>query len=94
MNRGKIDAQVFLDTLYDTGLSPRSYSGRGMYGKSCIGIETDEQTDVFTLGFIVGQALCGEDVGHLPPCKTDSMGTDMIVYWPDLAWPESADEED
>lgn len=90
MNRGNIDAQKFIDTLEECGFETRSYSGRGMYGKSCIGVETD---DIFELGFQIGSALSGEDIGHIPPCKTDSMGRDSIVYWPDLAWPED-DEED
>ena len=90
MNRGNIDSQKFIDTLEECGFEPRSYSGRGMYGKNCIGVATD---DIFDLGFQVESALSGEDIGHIPPCRTDSMGMDTIVYRPDLAWPEDDSDD-
>ena len=81
---------LMIELLENSGYEPRSYSGRGMYGKNCVGVVVE---DVFALGVAVGQESrhYSEDI---PSAKTDSMGRDIIVYWPDLAWPEDGTEED
>ena len=48
------------------------YSGRGMYGKTCYGIVTDDPLAVVEDAAAVG----------LRGARTDSMGTHTIVYWP------------
>lgn len=45
------------------------YSGRGMYGKTCIGIVCDDPEDVIA------------EVG-VRGAQMDSMGRRTIVYWP------------
>lgn len=48
------------------------YSGRSMYGKSCVGIVCDNPNDVIA------------ELG-IPGAKTDDMGRSTIVYWPKIA---------
>lgn len=75
-----------------------SYSGRGMYGRNCIGI-TGSKTECNT---VIGEAiklaaadmsdevitsgdfdvLIDKLLGH----AEDSMGCDMIMYWPSVAF--------
>lgn len=51
-----------------------SYSGRGMYGKTCVGIVTDQPDEVI--------ASC-RDFGLSIP-RRDSMGLSTICYWPSI----------
>lgn len=51
------------------------YSGRGMYGESCIGISLDEYTSVEeVIEFAVSVGLRG--------ARWDNLGLGSIVYWP------------
>jgi hypothetical protein len=52
-----------------------SYSGRNMFGKSCMGIVTDNPLDCI--------ALAGRD--GLKGAKIDNMGKSNIVYWEKIA---------
>ena len=73
-------------------LKPQSYSGRGMYGKSCLGVR------VSNLGQFMSQVLTGQvdleidvaDIQDLAEAfegmKTDSLGLDMICYFPEIPW--------
>ncbi len=60
----------------DRGDSFRSdYSGRGMNGKTCVGITTDQPIEV------IEEA---SEIGVRGACQ-DSMGRRHIVYWPKLS---------
>lgn len=85
------------------GFEIRRYSGRGMYGKECVGIEYDAG-----LGQLF--ADCLEAFSHSPENKdyqleipavvledlaeafremrTDALGRGTIVYFPSVAWEE------
>jgi hypothetical protein len=76
----------------------RSYSGRGMYGRQCFGIVTDNG-----LSFVQELAYtCGEEGLRMPErINSDSMGLDMIVYWPGVEFtmadengPDDEEEEE
>lgn len=68
------------------------YSGRSMYDATCFGVVCDV-SDV-RIGVALAQALCDYDVDALArAARTDSMGHDVIVYFP--GWQlEAADEDD
>lgn len=83
--------------------APRSYSGRGMYGKQCLGITVDRYTSAPEVAFrlavelqAAGEQDAIEDLLDAGTWCTDSMGLGTIVYVPGLAWeePEEADEEE
>lgn len=92
----------------------RSYSGRAMYGKQCVGI-TGSQRDcqkviAATIGTMVqdlvdeavlspesGEAYNMNDnvqqaIDKLMSFSSDSMGYDVILYWPQIEWAESEEE--
>lgn len=50
------------------------YSGRGMYGKTCIGIYTDDPT------------RCIEEAASrgVRGAQRDNLGKEYIVYWPSI----------
>ena len=56
------------------------YSGRGMYGKNCVGIVTSNPVEVIELAAQVG----------ITGAKMDSMGMDTIVYWPKIQFVEES----
>ncbi len=95
--------KALIQAIEEAGYEARSYSGRGMYGKSCVGV-TCGRTEAFSLGVKVGMCLAANEdenedaessVEALADLwvQTDSMGHDMIVYFPGVAW-EQDEEED
>lgn len=61
-----------IDAIADRELFPYSYSGRNMYGASCVACTVQR----------------GSNMEGLPKsgAHVDSMGLDYVVYWPDAAW--------
>lgn len=53
----------------------RHYSGRGMYGAQCLGVECGD------VPACIEAAACHGLTG----ARWDNMGCDYIVYWPKLA---------
>ena len=60
-----------LEAAETLGLNVREYSGRGMYGRTCIGVRTDYPEDLIAEAGVKG-------------ARTDSMGKSEIVYWPSV----------
>jgi hypothetical protein len=74
------------------------YSGRGMYGKACVGIVAYSPDEV--LKEIILEINDLEDpyyradiINELFDYRTDSMGLKKIIYWPNIKADEF-DEED
>lgn len=91
--KGKISVDQAIELLEDAGESPRSYSGRGMYGARCVAIEPD-RGDLMALGIEVAREAAGRDADleavadAFRGARIDSMGRGIVVYWPSLAWPD------
>lgn len=51
-----------------------AYSGRGMFGRKCYGVVTDQSEKLIESAAEMG----------LTGVNTDSMGLDVIVYWPQV----------
>lgn len=83
------------DILESTVDGVRSYSGRGMYGRSCLGVETDDVGDLFAA---VLEELEGEEdtqdiqLAFKSMC-TDSMGRATIVYFPAIPYVGNDDDD-
>lgn len=62
----------------------KSYSGRCMYGRSCVGIVTDDPI------------ACIEEAASkgIKGAKMDNMGLSSIVYWPDIESNDNGDDDD
>ncbi len=82
----------------DCDLTPRSYSGRGMYGRNCLGVVCgNPMADL--LQVVSSVAENAEDpqevadfINTLGRPSTDNMGRDAIVYFEALPWEDSPDE--
>jgi hypothetical protein len=62
--------------LEAAGIKTRSYSGRGMFGAECLAATAKRVEDVYAV--IPASAIRG--------ARTDSMGFDVVVYWPGVAF--------
>ena len=75
------DVTKFLDALEQAGSEPRSYSGRGMYGKQCVSVSGDNVS-----AWEVARALWynnfEEDDLDVPEPRSDSLGLEIVLYWP------------
>jgi hypothetical protein len=101
--RKLIEAIENVDTRELGELRARSYSGRAMYGKDCVGVEIPGGASAFQLAAAIAVALLEmgddgdvqdvEDLADLRVCE-DAMGCDTIVYFPQVAWPEDEEEDD
>jgi len=59
------------------------YSGRGMYGGTCLGIVVSSQRTAFRLIACMAEVLGLDTTLDITrKAATDSMGRDMIVYFP------------
>ena len=100
-----MDTKKFIDTLRSyTNYEIRPYSGRGMCGKSCVGIETTNPIEsiIDIIEVIWASYSETEDdnssflrfLKELREAKTDSLGMAYILYLPQMEWVESENEEE
>lgn len=80
-------SRMILELLENTSFSDsiRSYSGRGMSGELCLGIEIPRSA-LFELGYEMARSVYRDtiwaDTSIIPAPHLDNMGSDMIAYWP------------
>lgn len=95
-----LDAEPDLcELIEEVGFDPRDYSGRGMYGKVCIGVTCDDPLSVIQdITEIIMRdykpAVAKTFLSKLRNHATDDMGLSQILYWPRIAWPETREVED
>jgi len=66
----------------------RSYSGRGMYGNTCIAIDGDN-FNILRLGVALNDYFSDyeEDVPEsVYRYRTDNMGLGIVIYWPNMEY--------
>lgn len=89
------NSKLFIELLYDAGYEPVSYSGRGMYGKSCVSVHSDERGTEFlwNLSEAINTDERVTDTPYLQVSSpsSDSLGLGMVYYWPSFPWPEDAE---
>lgn len=66
--------EVLTELSADFGELRSCYSGRGMFGDTCIGIVTSSPAELI-------EAAANRGVRG---AKTDGMGLETIVYWPSV----------
>lgn len=76
---------------------PRSnYSGRGMYGKSCVGFVLDNESELLALGAIIAEMVEDPKLRNslLRGSRIDSLGLGIIVYYPTITCDDAEYEEE
>lgn len=62
-----------------------NYSGRGMFGKNCLGITVENlEHGLFRLGRAIGEEDFSFMVKEVENFRTDNLGRDYIIYFPKL----------
>lgn len=72
-----------------------TYSGRGMYGDTCVGFDVDSLHELGTLAIAFVEVLGDSEGRELAGrARTDNMGLGYIIYFPHVTCPEWEEEED
>jgi NADH/NAD ratio-sensing transcriptional regulator Rex len=71
------------------------YSGRGMYGRTCVGFDLDSTSDVLRLGGVLSEILDEQAYQEfVDRMATDSMGRGIIVYFPGIKSDKPGEDSD
>jgi hypothetical protein len=82
-----MDYKTLIDILENAGFEPRSYSGRGMSGRQCVGVTVPDVKAAY--GLLIRECDYGSDAADLiDAAREDNMGRSFILYWPRVAWEE------
>lgn len=79
------ETESFQELLERLGMEPEEYSGRGMFGASCLSIITNDPVrEALRIGYQAGLAQIE------PPksIRSDQLGTGWILYWPRVEYKE------
>lgn len=76
------------EILESNGYNVRPYSGRAMYGKSCIGVIVSELTEMIRIGCLLGESFSEAEA------RCDNMGLDYIIYWPYIKFVGEENEDE
>lgn len=89
-------SKQLIEMLRDIGQQPRRYSGRGMYGEVCVGVELENIAEAFTVGATLSEDANRRDRYDLScmPVEWDALGTGVILYFPCQRWPKDMREEE
>ncbi len=82
----KLKGKKLYDILEDEGFEPRSYSGRGMFGRNCVSVHSSEDESVSL--WQLAASLAAYDI---PEPITDQLGLGYVYYWPSYEWPDGVD---
>jgi hypothetical protein len=97
-----MEFKELIDLIESAEMEPRSYTGRGMGNRVCLGIVSDNSLDIPLTLVQCYLENCPTDSSsiqeamdlceQLKDSKFDSMGRGEIVYWPGIKW-QDLDEE-
>lgn len=90
-----LKAEDLIEVLRECDYRPYSYSGRAMYGKSCVAVTVKNMSDALQLGVDLAFYLGRDKSKEIRPSH-DSMGLDMVLYFRNIPWPEGipSDEDE
>lgn len=94
---------TFIEVLRAADLRVRSYSGRGMFGKTCVAVEIENDIGELFSEVLESISNYSSDeqneaielcVKNFRRMMTDSMGRGQIAYWPSVEYTEEHDEDE
>ena len=100
-----MNAKKLIKAIESSGHTAQSYSGRAMYGKKCIGVVISSNEEPTFLLKLAGEMIsgaedpedsCFEVLDYLSKLevRTDGMDLDLIMYFTNVSWPDSLEEEE
>jgi hypothetical protein len=86
---------IIQDILMANEMDCYSYSGRCMYGKKCLGVTVKDIMKVFAALIESSDEDNKSEIAHcVERARRDSMGYDTVVYFPNITYDDSADENE
>jgi hypothetical protein len=85
--------QTIDDTCGDFDTEAYAYSGRGMFGRRCLGINFDSIAEAFKFALSIG-AVDGDLADCLDAPRFDDMGRGIVIYWPSIEFDLDREEDD
>lgn len=90
-------AEIIANACSNCGLSARSYSGRGMFGKTCLSVAGEEAEIREVLTDVIcylhnGDGDFEQQLRNLLRYKQDNAGPGIVVYWPNLPYVASSND--
>lgn len=96
----------FVETFNErnAGCNARSYSGRGMYGKTCLGITGENSAtiirEIISVIFSLHKKserfpvyMLEDTLQEFLEYSQDNMGLDTIIYWPNIPFPTKEEDK-
>lgn len=79
--------RTFKQILEQAGYTTEAYSGRGMYGKTCLSVDTDKDLHEFFADMLetLGPEENGIAARAFRKMRTDNRGRDTVIYFPGIA---------
>jgi len=87
MAKTKEEVNNLIEALEEAGYEPRSYSGRGMYGKCCVSVSGDDVSEWDIARALWFNNFDQEDL-DIPAPRQDQLGLGIVLYWPSFEWPK------
>lgn len=79
-----MNSQEFVDLISASGYTPKSYSGRGMFGDRCVSVNLDRNESA-SFGAMMMNTAAEEQKPFverlLDKHSTDAMGMGIVMYW-------------
>ena len=86
MNQQAINQAIY-EACHKTSLAVGPYSGRGMYGKKCMGVVCRHPAAAaFVVAGVMDPKTLQSALPTLHSVEVDSLGTGSIMYWPGIEW--------
>ena len=77
-----------VEIIEDAGYETRSYSGRSMYGKECVGVDLQDTSSIYFTAEVVASVedkFEREELANIfRDARTDSIGLGTIVYFTEM----------
>lgn len=91
LNNDQINAIEDAISYVDGDAEMYSYSGRGMFGKQCLGINFNGMSDAFRFALLIEDDRLAI---VLSEPRFDNMGLGIVIYWPNVEAPEGIGEDE
>ena len=87
-------SKKLIEALEEGGWKTRSYSGRGMYGRTCVSVrDGDEKVSAWEIAKHLFSEQYDGEFDRVPEPQQDQLGLGIVLYWPRYEWPEDQKSE-
>ena len=97
-----MESQEFVNLIASAGFRPKSYSGRGMFGKYCVSVNLDRDEETAFASAVINATQISDIravMQVISDHSKDSMGMGVVLYWRSMSadgvkFPDDSDDEE